>query len=788
MTFGNASRLSRTVLASLAVLALLLAGCPSEPTSRTAKFVPADAASEGADAAKQPDDKKPAARVEGDNSPPRPEGDPKASPTEDPKEPAEKPATEPPMEETDEFFPRRVSLAKALDGDLFPTDAEWLNSKPLKLKDLEGKFVILDFWTYCCINCMHILPELKKLEHQYPNELVVIGVHSAKFDGEKDTQNIADAVLRYEVEHPVLNDSEHHVWNLLGVRSWPTVVLIDPQGNLVYYKSGEFKAEEFAAIFDEAIPFYEKKGRLNRTPLKFERLADSAEKTPLRFPGKVLADEPGGRLFISDSNNNRIVIASLDGKFIDTIGSGAIGLADGSYSEAKFDHPQGCALVGDVLYVADTENHALRKIDLKAKEVKTIAGTGKQARTVWPGLERLAEEAAKAAREGGEQPAFPERWVDKPERTALNSPWAIWPHDGALYIAMAGPHQIWKMPLDESEIGPYAGNGREDIVDGPLVPGGRDALEHALGYSSFAQPSGLASDGEWLFVADSEGSSIRAVPFDASKEVRTVLGTNELPNGRLFEFGDIDGEKAIAKLQHPLDVAYNDGTIYVADTYNNKIKAIDVKTGDAKTVAGTGTAGKSDEEGTFDEPAGVAYAAGKLYVADTNNSLLRVIDLATNKVSTLTIEGLTPPAVSTKESRPDFTDAQRVKAKAQTVKATDGKVAIEVEFDLPAGWKMNPLAPAAYFVDEPGETKLVDASALGKHGLEKPAAKFTIDLPVKATGETTVTVSMNYYYCQEGEGGVCKVGSIVFEQPLTIADDAPTSSVKLSHVVPEEAP
>jgi DNA-binding beta-propeller fold protein YncE len=206
---------------------------------------------------------------------------------------------------------------------------------------------------------------------------------------------------------------------------------------------------------------------------------------------------------------------------------------------------------------------------------------------------------------------------------------------------MAGPHQIWKMPLDESEIGPYAGNGREDIVDGDLLP---KAPFLAGGAASFAQPSGLTSDGTWLYVADSEGSSIRKVPLkQGTQKVGTVVGSDQLAVGRLFAFGDQDGPRSTAKLQHCLEVDHLDGKIYVADTYNHKIKVV-TKTGDTKTLAGTGKAGSGDSPAQFHEPAGLAHAKGKLYVADTNNHLIRTIDLATGQVATLAIEGLTPPA------------------------------------------------------------------------------------------------------------------------------------------------
>ena len=516
-------------------------------------------------------------------------------------------------------FPRRVPVPE------FPTGMQWLNcERPLELRDLRGKFVLLDFWTYCCINCMHVLPELEKLEKKYPQQLVVIGVHSAKFTTEKESKNIGEAILRYEIKHPVVNDDEHRIWNRLGVRSWPTTLLIDPEGQAVYGRAGEFKAREYEEILDRAIPYYRRLGKLDETPIKFALLADSQQPTPLRFPGKVLADGPSDRLFISDSNHNRIVVTDLSGQLKKVIGDGTIGRRDGDFATCRFHHPQGLALHGEKLWVADTENHLLRQIDLVAGQVLTVAGDGQQGRNPWPGFDPQSQTSARGP------------WLGDPATTALNSPWALCWHGNLLLIAMAGPHQIWQWDPAINVIGPYAGNGREDIVDGPLLPDS----PYALGASSFAQPSGLTSDGEWLYVADSEGSSIRAVPLDNSGQVRTVVGTSELPAGRLFSFGDQDGRFEQAKLQHVLGVVHHDGKLFVADAYNNKIKSIDLDRKRVRTIAGTGRAGRRDDPAEFDEPAGLSYAQGKLYVADTNNHAVRVIDLTTGRVSTLEIAGL----------------------------------------------------------------------------------------------------------------------------------------------------
>jgi thiol-disulfide isomerase/thioredoxin len=524
----------------------------------------------------------------------------------------------------DNPYLRRIP-APGLEG------GEWVNvAMPLSLADLRGRFVLLDFWTYCCINCMHVLPELKKLEHAFPNELVVVGVHSPKFEGEHVTDNIREAAQRYEIEHPVVNDANMAIWSRYGARSWPTLVLIDPAGDVVWAASGEREFDDIKAVIDRGLPYYRAQGLLKPAPRPKVLREGKRVDESLAFPGKILADGASNRLFIADSNHNRIVVCTLDGKLLHVVGSGAIGDADSAFEACSFDHPQGMALVGEVLYVADTENHLLRKVDLASKKVTTVAGTGKKG-NAWAGV--LGENRNSLNLGAATEPRTP-------RTTSLASPWALWHQGNDLYIAMAGMHQIWKMSLDEKNIEAYAGNGREDIVDGPLLPN----VPYQEGFASFAQPSGLTSDGTYLFVADSEGSTVRSVPFGARGSVKTLVGLT----GTLFDFGDVDGSGQDVRLQHALGVAWADGKLYVADTYNNKIKVIDVERRTCQTFAGTGKAGSADAEtgrdAMFNEPGGISAANGKLYVADTNNHAIRVVELAApNKVSTLKIDGLAAP-------------------------------------------------------------------------------------------------------------------------------------------------
>ena len=671
---------------------------------------------------------------------PAPTGEPESAAS-DRRDEKEKTRAGEPGDVPENPFPRRFK-APDLDGG-----SGWLNtSGEITLKDLRGKVVLLDFWTFCCINCMHVLPDLAYLEKKYDKQLVVIGVHSAKFSNEKESENIRRAIMRYEISHPVINDSEMTVWNKFGARGWPTIVMIDPEGYYCGFISGEGNREALDLVIEKVIAYHKAKRTLDETPVRFDLEREKAQPTPLKFPGKILADEAGSRLFISDSNHNRIVVASLAGKLLDVIGTGAIGKTDGAYDEASFDHPQGMALVGDRLYVADTENHLLREIDLKARTVGTLAGTGQQ------GHERR----------GGALLA-----------TSLNSPWDLVHVDGKLYVAMAGPHQLWVIDLAERKtIKVYAGSGQEDIVNGPLE------------VAALAQPSGITTDGKFLYVADSEGSAIRRVPLDAGGEVSTVAGTSDLPRGRcLFEFGDKDGVGSKARLQHPLGIAFAEGLLYVADSYNHKIKEVDPATDKAQTLLGDGTPGDRDDPPRFFEPAGLSIAGATLYVADTNNHRIRKADLKTQKVSTLEIAGLAPPAPVRPVDTDDSAGRKPIAVGAQRI-APGRQLTFEVELKVPAGYKLNTLAPVSYRLAAAGEQSLVAAASLGERiQIEAPAegtiVRFSVPL-ASPTGKGELKITVSYGFCRDGAGGLCRLGTLTWLIPVEVAADAKDGVIKLS--------
>jgi DNA-binding beta-propeller fold protein YncE len=604
----------------------------------------------------------------------------------------------------------------------------WLNTdKPLSLAALKGKIVLLDFWTYGCINCIHIIPDLKKLEAKYANQLVVIGVHSAKFQNEKETENIRRIILRYEIEHPVYNDSEYAVWQSYGVRAWPTQVLIDPAGYVVGGVSGEGNYDVIDQTVAKLVEEFRAKGELNEQPLKLVLERAKVGDLPLAFPGKILADAKSDRLFIADSNHNRIVVTKLDGTLVETIGTGDTGAADGAFDKATFYRPQGLALAGDSLYVADTENHLIRRVDLKSRNVETIAGTGRQSR---------------------------EYFKTGPARSiALSSPWDLQLVDRVLYIAMAGPHQIWMLDLDKNEVSTFAGSGREERRDGSVQEAG------------FAQPSGIASDGKKLYVADSESNIIREIDL-ASRTVKTLVG------GDLFEFGDVDGTGDDVRLQHPLGIVTFGNKVLIADTYNHKIKELDPKADKVTTLLGTGKPGQADgPTPSFYEPAGLTLANGNLYVADTDNHAIRVIDLKTKRASTLRINGLTPPSKNMQALETAAgPNAEELKVPSQKLRAgADGALQIDVE--LPEGYHLNPLAPQRYKVSVEGKSLTVDEKTAARASKD---LKLPVRVPLNATaaGAATVHAQVTLFYCREDNTGTCRIKTLVWQVPVEVTSDA----------------
>lgn len=438
---------------------------------------------------------------------------------------------------------------------------------------------------------------LAAVERELEGEpFLAVGVHSPKFPNERDPEMVREAVRRYGITHPVVVDSDHMIWSEYGVRAWPTLTVLDPEGYVVAAGSGEPDEVMLLRAIRRILAEGVAKETLTDQPLPLRR--EPVPAGSLAYPGKVIA--AGDRIFVADTGHDQVVVSDLAGTQLKRIGSGQPGFDDGSETEARLHHPNGLALVGEVLYVADTGNHALRAVDLASGTVLTVAGTGEKG-------------------SGATMRAGPGREI------ALRSPWDLaW--DGArLFVAMAGSHQIWTFDPASGAVAPFAGTGQELRRDGPAAA------------AAFAQPSGLVMLDGILYIADSEISSIRAISdLDGEPVVRTVCGS-----GDLFGYGDRDGRGEEVLLQHPIGITAGEVVLYVADTYNHKVRAVDPGTGESTTLFGSGDAERLPElvpgyalvradavTPAFFEPEGIAYRDGELLVADTNNHRLVAVALA----------------------------------------------------------------------------------------------------------------------------------------------------------------
>jgi thiol-disulfide isomerase/thioredoxin len=620
------------------------------------------------------------------------------------------------------------SFAGTVDAPEFPIDLDWVNTdSPPTLADLRGKVVLLDFWTYGCVNCIHVIPDLQKLEAEYPDELFVIGVHSGKFTNEGNTANIKNIVQRYGLEHAVINDKDFEVWNSWGVEAWPTTALIDPAGRAVGIRAGEGVYDAVEPVIAALVAEFDAAGQLDRTPIVMALEADTAPNRPLAYPGKVLAAD--GRLWVSDTGHNRVIeVDPRTGDVLAVYGSGAQGNTDGGSTTASFNAPQGLALNDLVLYVADTNNHLIRAIDLAKGEVTTIAGTGAQG---WPPENGLATSVA------------------------LSTPWDVLFDDGLLFIANAGTHQIWVLDTTTGVMGPLIGNAREGTING--------AFEAA----ELAQPSGLALTGDTLFFADSESSSIRMADL-GTETTSLVVGGDE----NLFEFGDVDGAGNDARLQHPLGVAADGAALYVADTYNSKIKVIDMSQNTISSWLGDGSGWADGTAPLFNEPGGLSLSNGILYVADTNNHAVRLIDIDTALTTTLVLKGIEafdPPTAY---------DGEVVRIPTQAANA--GQATLILEYDLPDGYKVNEDAPSSVTVVGGSIVALANDSAADITGTKIPAT-----VPIVLTeGSETVLFDVTLIYCRTDATSLCLIDQVRYEVPLTVGPEGASSQIVVNRSTP----
>ncbi|KAJ8386564.1 hypothetical protein AAFF_G00168900 [Aldrovandia affinis] len=639
----------------------------------------------------------------------------------------------------------------------FEEGLEWLNTEqPLSLeRELSGKVVVLDFFTYCCINCMHLLPDLHLLEqrHSVKDGLVVVGVHSAKFPNEKE----------------------------LEVSCWPTLVILGPRGNLLFSVVGEGHRDRLFLFAAAALRHYGETGELTGGDIGVRLYRDSLPASLLSFPGKVAVDSSGKRLVVADTGHHRVLVLSTSGRVLHSIGGPVSGRRDGHISEALFSSPQGVAMKGDMVYVADTENHLIRKIDLSEEQVSTLAGMGVQG----------------TDKEGGAM--GPQQPISSPWDLALGT--AGGEEGNVLWVAMAGTHQIWALFLEDGKL-PKGSESKKGTCVRFVGSGNEENRNNAYPHKAgLAQPSGLsvAAPEPWscLYVADSESSTIRTVSLRDGAVKHLVGGERDPLN--LFAFGDVDGAGINAKLQHPLGVAWSphSGLLYVADSYNHKIKVVDPKSKQCGVLAGSGVAsdalGPGFDQAAFNEPGGLCVGeSGKvLYVADTNNHRIKILDLETRTVSLLAVvvedevDAATDSFTAAAPRKIPKLPKSATRVEMPALAASPGQtVHMDLVLSLPDGTKLTQEAPSFWALSSEGNEWLLEGQCQSGDIVDV-SQPLTVVATVPSTAQSpdpVLTMDAWVYFCSAG-GGACMMRVVSFRQPLHI-DQAPKDGavkVTMSH-------
>lgn len=581
----------------------------------------------------------------------------------------------------------------------------------LGIKDFRGRFLLLDFWTLCCVNCHHVLAELRAVEEKFHDVLTVVGVHSPKFEHEKLPESVAAAISRHEIEHPVLNDPNMATWKSYGVRAWPTLVLVDPRGDIITTYSGEGHAHAISALLEQLIPEYEASGDLVRGMGVYEAPAPS--NSVLKQPGKVTVIPAeyreffaGADLLVSNSGGHDLVALLSDNpdEALLRIGSGSRGTSDGAFETAQFAEPYGLVFAdaevakqtGAHIFVADTANHLIRAINLETKMVTTVAGTGAQ-------------------------------WMQQNETSGpalsvnISTPWDVEIFQGQLLIAMAGEHRIWNYDFKAETLGIFAGTTNEGLVDGPSAE------------AWFAQPSALVASKTTpgkLWIIDAETSALR---YWQDGRVTSVIGKG------LFDFGHIDGSAQGALLQHPLGATeLPDGTVLIADAYNRAIRKYTPGTNQVSTVARD-----------LAEPSDV-----QLINTDAGPKLV-VVEASGNRITLLPIE-----AEALVQG-----DAMRTVRPALEVRA--GDATIEVTFSAPPGQKLDDrYGPSTFLVVSSTPKELLLEGAGNSQDLTR---KIVLNSEI---AEGVLHVAAKGASCDEHEDGAqCHIHQQDWGIPIKISED-----------------
>ncbi len=604
---------------------------------------------------------------------------------------------------------------------------KWFNvERPLTVEDFKDRVILLDFWTYACVNCIQALPEIKKIEKEFGNKLLIIGIHSGKFDNEKDVAAIRKAIVKYDINYPVLHDPDLKIWNNFALKSWPTFIVINPHGNIEKIVVGEDNLGKIRKNIRKLASRF--KYEINRDPVPLALEKNNIIGNVLTFPTKIeyaanfsYKTRKIPVLFISNSGANSIIASSLTGETVLKIGSGKEGFEDGSLGVASFSKPRGLLFDGKKLYVADSGNNALRMVDFENGMVSTLVGSGKKG--------KIISDSYMEAKN-----------VDLASPNDI----AFFPNKDVIAIANTGSNQILGYNIDKKTIAVLAGNGAAGMAQNTL-----------------AEPSALAPYQDRLYFLDAASSSLRVL--DKNGSIKTLVGQG------VNKFGNKNGDKEVALMQHPIGLMVDDTGAYIADSFNHIIRKYSFSTNKISDLIGNhkkGDALGSASATELDEPDGIAAVLNNFYIVDSNNNRVLVTNRASLKSEILDI---IPPLKLPKEGFLEYLPNLQTNDRATVKDDTE----INLNIDLNQGWKINELGPSfVNLLELIDDRKANLIASFDWHMVKNKKMK----LPKLKAGQSYM-LQGTIYYCEDKKNALCYVKS--YEQEIAVDGDSKVLDVAI---------
>ncbi len=612
-------------------------------------------------------------------------------------------------------------------------DAYWFNtSRSVNKEDLKGKLVLLDFWSYSCVYCIQSLPQIRELQDDLGSKITVIGVHSARFEGEKNRTAIKKAILKYNIDFPVIDDSNLKIWKKFNLKYWPTYILINPYGNIIEKFSTKKDLKKLTKAVKKAAKKY--KYEINRDPLPTLPEKYNTIGNVLSFPTDLKSTKNFSfrskevpAIFIANSSKNKIYVTSLSGDILFKIGSGVDGFEDGGFASSSFSRPRGLLYKSGKLYVADTGNNALRVIDFKKKEVATLIGSGELGGIIKYGKKIDADDFD------------------------LSSPNALefFPDSNHIVIANSGANQILSYDIKKHLIKVVAGDGSLGDKDGKLST------------NSLAQTADLAVYNKKLYFVDSKSSSLRVL--DKSGNVQTLIGQG------LSKFGNKTGSKDEALMQNPSGLEVDDTGVYIVDSFNNSIKKYNFSSKKLSNYFGSGKIGEvlgDSKESEFDEPKKITSVLNRFYISDTNNN--RIVSISRSKPKSEVFNVMPPqklPREGFLEYLPNLEVIKTIKVKSNTE--------LKLKITLEKGWKINKKGPSFINLLE-----LVDddqANLVTSFDWNSVKAK-KMKISRLESGEEYI-LQGTIYFCEDKEKALCYIKS--YEQKIEPDSDSENKEITI---------